>query len=174
MPEKLILMAVLLSFSSFGFAFDAPQYDRPKGEPHDDRRIVGMECHKKNNTLEVGYFTDYNLPNKRMDLWDTFDLKKNKKDSDYVESVHEIVRRCKIGNDHYVVKIRPVPGNWNLNRECGGATYAGAKIMRNGVVVFDEDFEECNSKEIISKVRISTNQKDPVVTKMTRKEYYGW
>ena len=172
MFEKLILVAALLSFSGFGFAFDAPQYE--KGEPHDDRRIVGMECHKKNNTLEVGYFTDSNLPDKRMDLWDTFDLKKNKKDSDYVESIHEIVRKCKIGNDLYLVKFRPVPGNWNLNGECGGATYGGAKIMRNGVVIFDKDFEGCNSKEIISKVRISTDQKDPVVTIMTRKEYYGW
>jgi len=177
MLVKLILSIFLLSLSSLGVAFDTPQYDRSKGEPHDDRRIVGMECHKKNNTLEVGYFTDYNLPDKRMDLWDTFDLKKNRMDDDgreYVKSVHEVERKCTLGKDHYIVKIRPVPGNWNLNGRCGGATYGGAKILMNGVQIFDGNFEECESKEIVAKIKVFGGQWKPVVTKMTYKDYYGY
>ncbi|OGS75409.1 MAG: hypothetical protein A2Z94_08030 [Gallionellales bacterium GWA2_55_18] len=163
----------MLVFCNCALAFDAPQYDRAEGGT-DDMRIIGIECHKKLKVLEIGYFTTYNLPTKTMDLWDTFYLKKNKEDSDYVESVHELVRRCNIGKDRYIVKIRPVPGNWNLNGRCGGATYGGAKIIKNGVLIFDANFEECESKEIISKVRISTGSKHPAVTKMTRKNYYGY
>jgi len=122
--------------------------------------------------LEIGYFSAYNLPTKSMELWDTFDLKKNKKDSDYVESVYEIIRICDIGKDQYIVKIRPVPGNWNLNGRCGARTYGGASIMKNDVLIFDENFEECESEKIISKVRISTDQNDPVITKLDHKEFY--
>jgi hypothetical protein len=156
--------------------FDIPQYDRLKNEPHDDRRIVGMECHKKNNTLEVGYYTDYNLPKKLLDLWDTFDLKRNRTngDQEYVESIYAIVRKCNLGNDHYIVKIRPVPGNWNLNGQCGGATYGGVEILKNGIQIYDGNFEECDSKEIVAKVKIFNDQTSPLITKMSHKEYYGF
>ncbi len=170
---KIKIVFVILFFANCAFAFDAPQYDRSRGAS-DDLNVIGVTCNEKTKVLEIGYFTAYNLPAEPMDLWDTFDLKRNKKNSDYVESVHEIVRACKIEEDQYIVEIRPVPGNWNLNGRCGARTYGGATIMKNGVLIFDANFEECESKEIISKVRISTGQEDPVVTKMTRKGYYGY
>lgn len=60
MFAQTIISAVVFSFCNLAFAFDAPQHDR-KQEKRDDARIVGMECHKKKQTLEVGYFTAYNI-----------------------------------------------------------------------------------------------------------------
>lgn len=168
---KLKIIFAVLFFCNCAFAFEAPPYDRSMG-PADDLNVIGIGCDEKSKILEIGYFSAYNLPTQQMDLWDTFDLKKNKKDSDYVESVHEIVRTCNIENDQYIVKIRPVPGNWNLNGRCGGRTYGGASIIKNGVLIFDANFEECESEEIISKVKISTDQTNPVVTKLKHEEFY--
>jgi hypothetical protein len=170
---KLKIFFIILFSYNYAFAIEAPQFDRSQGLS-DDLNVIGVECNKKANALEIGYFFSNNLPPQPMDLWDTFHLKKNKKDGDYVESVQEIVRTCSIGNDQYIVKIRAVPGNWNLNGECGARTYGGAKILKNGVLIFDANFEECRSKEIISKVRITTDQNAPVVTTMTYKDYYGF
>jgi hypothetical protein len=70
------------------------------------------------------------------------------------------------------VRIRPVPGNWNLNGRCGGRTYGGASILKNGGLIFNANFEECESNEIISKIIISSDQKDPVVTRLKYEEFY--
>lgn len=135
------------------YAFEPLQYDR-YGPRSDDMSIVGIECNKNSNTLEVGYFTAYNVPTKRMDLWNTFDLKKNKKDSDYVEAVYEVKRSCNLGKDQYLVKARAVPGNWNLNGRCGGETYGGAKIFKNRKLIFDADFQNCFDEEVITRVLV--------------------
>jgi hypothetical protein len=169
MFAKMILSAALLSFSNLVFAFDAPQYDRHR-EKHDDRRIVGMECHKKKQTLEVGYFTDYNLTDKTMDLWDVFDLKTNSSDGMSVKSVHEIIRKCNLGDEYYVIKFRPVIGNWNLNGACAD-TFGGATILRNGVVVFDQKFEKCGSEEVIVKVFFSKGIENPEITKIPQSKF---
>jgi hypothetical protein len=125
---KLKIVFVTLLFCNCAFAFEAPQYDRSTG-PTDDTNVIGIWCDEKSKILEIGYFSAYNLPTQQMDLWDTFDLKENKKDSYYVESVHEIVRTCNIDNNQYIVKIRPVPGNW---RRIGDVPFYLTKIHLYG------------------------------------------
>jgi hypothetical protein len=192
MTVQSIVLVGLLSFCSYCFATDEPQRGRTHNKPHaatsadftidapqynraqmktDDTRIVGMECHKKKQTLEVAYFTAYNIPDKLMDLWDTFALKENSEDGMSVKAVHEVIRNCNIGADHYVVKFRPIPGNWNLNRECGGDTYGGAKILKNEVLVFDSDFEKCRSEEVITRVFFSSGAENPEITKISNHEF---
>ncbi|MDR0775646.1 MAG: hypothetical protein LBE81_03285 [Azonexus sp.] len=164
-----LALVLILGFGN-GYAFKPPQYDRsfPRA---DDTRIVGIECNRNSNTLEVGYFTAYNLPTKTMDLWNTFDLKKNAPDG-CVESVYEVKRRCNLGKDRYLIIVRAVPGNWNLNGQCGGATYGGTKIFRNRVLLFDGDFEECSlDGEIVTKVLVRPGMK-PLVSKVSRKEFF--
>jgi hypothetical protein len=169
MTVRLIAAVLLFGFWNSCFAFDAPQYSSEWA--NDGTRIVGMECHKKKQTLELGYFTPNNIPDKRMDLWDTFDLKENTEDGGSVKTVHEVVRRCNIGTDRYVVKVRPVLGNWNLNGECGGNTAGGAKVFKNGVLVFDSNFEECGSEEVTVKVYFSSAIEKPEITKVSKHEF---
>jgi len=108
-----------------------------------------------------------------MDLWDTFDLKKNTPDDNYVESVYEVKRRCNLGKDRYLIKVRAVPGNWRLNGQCGGATFAGVKIFKNRVLIFDGDFEECSlDGEVVTKILVRPGMK-PLASKASRKEFYG-
>ncbi|MDP1929056.1 MAG: hypothetical protein Q8K62_11150 [Thiobacillus sp.] len=157
-PKRFFTIFAFLIFCNNSLALDVPQYDRTH-EISDDTNVIGIECNKKTKTLEIGYFQAYNLPGKEMDLWDTFDLKTNSKNGDYVQSVHELTRKCNIEKDQYLVKIRPVPGNWNLNGRCGGRTYGGATIFKNGVKIFDGNFQECESKEIITRIIISPGEK---------------
>jgi hypothetical protein len=166
---RLIPTFAFLVLCSDSFAADIPQYDRSRGAS-DDTNVIGIECNQKTRSLEIGYFTAYNLPSRKLDLWDTFDLKTNTKDGGHVESVHELTRECKIGEDQYTVKIRAVPGNWNLNGRCGGRTYGGATLLKNGVKIFDGNFQECESMEIVTKVVISAGRDVPLVVKETYKD----
>lgn len=108
-----------------------------------------------------------------MDLWDTFDLKKNRTDSDYVEKIYTVARNCDIGNDHYLIKISAEPGKWNLNGECGGVTYARAKITKNKKVVFDQAFEDCRGEFVIHSVLFTNSSSAPIVTKLSWKKFHG-
>lgn len=165
----LIPTFVFLVLCIDSFAADFPQYDRSRG-PSDNTNVIGIECNQKTQSLEIGYFNAYNLPNRKLDLWDTFDLKTNTKDGGHVESVLELTRKCKIGKDQYMVKIRAVPGNWNLNGRCGGRTYGGATLLKNGIKIFDGHFQECGSTEIVTKVVISAGRNVPLVVKEAYKD----
>jgi len=151
---------------------EIPHFDKSRGVS-DDMNVVGFSCDQNTKSLELGFFTGYNAPDERMELWGTFDLKINRKDADIVEAVLEIERTCTLGVNRYAIKIRGVPGNWNLNGECGARDFAGATIYRNGQVIFNKNFEECNSEGVITRVAISTQNSKPVVTRVTHKEFYG-
>lgn len=160
-------------------AIRIPQYDKStSGAKSDDTRVIGIDCDEKTKTLEVGYFTEYNLPDKAMDLWDIFNLKTNsapdERGNQHVLAVHEVVRKCTFNKTHYVVTIHAVPASWSLTGECGGETDGRAVIHRNGVKIFDSVFETCISKEIIAKIRIAEGQKKPSVIRMPFKDYYGY
>lgn len=158
-------------------AINIRQYNRSASKA-DDTRVIGIDCDEKIKTLEVGYFTAYNLPAKAMDLWDIFELKTNGKPDErgnqHVLAVHEVVRKCSLGNTHYVVTITAVPGSWGMTGQCGGSTFGRAIIVRNNVTVFDGIFEECLSKEIVARIKISEGQEKPSVIRMRYKDYYGY
>lgn len=136
--------AAILCVISHGLclAAEPPHYNGH--DKSDDLRIVGLHCNKAKQSLKVSYFTAYNLANEPAELWNTFDLKRNKSDSDYVESIRVVTRNCILGKNKYVVKIRGVPGNWNLNGRCGGVTFAGVRIEKNGRTIYDNNLEDCD------------------------------
>jgi hypothetical protein len=129
-------------------AGEVRQYDRnsPKS---DDRFIVGVECNKVSKQLQVGFFDAHNLPGKRMDLWDTFDLKKNNANGDAVEKVLSVERRCNLGSHRYQLRITGAPANWNLNGTCGSLTYAKAKVWKDGALIFNDDISSCQDARVL-------------------------
>jgi uncharacterized protein len=151
-----------------------PKYDR-SGHKSDGQKIIGIDCNKKNKTLEVGYYTAYNLPDNAMDLWDTFSLKTNSNPDNngnqHVLAVHDVVRECSLGNTHYIVTISAVPGSWSFTGPCGGVEFGRAVIVRNNAIVFDEPFESCNSENIVATVKVREEKAEPTIIRIPRKDY---
>jgi hypothetical protein len=139
-----IIVSLSLFIGSESFAGEVVQYNR-ESQKSDGTLIVGLECNKRNNILQLGFFDAYNVPKKNMDLWDTFDLKKNNASGDAVVRVLSVVRGCKLGGVRYRIKITGEPANWNLNGECGSLTFATAKVWRDERLIFDEAVSDCVS-----------------------------
>lgn len=168
MLGRLVPIFLLLCFWGSSFAREIPQYN---GGQSDDTRVVGMECHKKNRTLEIGYFTAYNIPFKLMDLWGTFDLKQKSEDGETVE-YYEVVRRCNIGNDRFVVRLRADgAAGWGDGVACGTLTGARARVYRNGVMILDVLFEECGAEEVITRAKFVSGSDKPEITRTPDQEF---
>lgn len=147
-------------------AGEIPQYDFRK--PFRDGVIaVGMECHKKNRTFEIGLFYPNKPPSKRMDLWLTRDLVRYD-DTMMVAEVLELERRCTIGDDRYRVRFRGVPGATNGNWMCGAVVTAAAKVWKNGRLIFDEELDRCTGGNAIRTVRFSHVSDEPEIEHFER------
>lgn len=140
------------------------RYDK-NGPKSDDQFIVGVECSKAGNYLQIGFFDAYNVPEKRMDLWDTFDLKKNNANGDGVEKALSVERRCSLGAHHYKLRITGAPANWNLNGACGSITYAKAKVWKDGALIFDEDISSCRDDRALKLMTFFPEADKPVCKK---------
>ncbi|MET3133370.1 hypothetical protein AAKU55_003660 [Oxalobacteraceae bacterium GrIS 1.11] len=163
-PMRPLLAACLYLAAHASFADNIPEYDYTK-PLKDGVNVVGMECHKKNGTLELGYFDSTSPPTKRMDLWRSYDLVKYDAHS-MVKKILEVERHCQLADDRYVIRFRGAPGNSNAMGHCGATVYAGAKVWKNGVMVFDQDFESCDAKETIRSVRFSHGSDLPQIHKV--------
>ena len=141
-------------------AADIPLYDFRK-PTRDGVILVGMECHKKNGTLEVGLFHPNEPPAKRMDLWQTSDLVRYDRGSNMVTDVFEVERRCTLGNDHYVVRLGGLPGAPNAMWQCGAVVTAKAKVWKNGRLIFDKELDRCEGGNAIRVVRFSAGSDVP-------------
>lgn len=159
--RNFLSVCTLLFVGNVCFAGEVKQYirDSPKS---DDQLIVGLECNRNNNSLQLGFFDAYHLPEKRMDLWDTFSLKKNNADGDKVVKVLSVVRICNLGGHRYQIKITGAPANWNLNGECGSLTYATAKVWKNGKLIFDEAISECDDRHQLRSITFSPENDAPI------------
>ena len=171
MIKTLTILIALGSFCGLCFARDIPQYDKTAMKT-DDARVVGMECHKKNKTLEIGYFTAYNIPNKLMDLWDTYDLKKRSADGETPDEFYEVKRYCNLGNERYIVLFRAdgVSG-WGYGGARGAITGARTRVYKNDVMVLDILFEENGKDEVITKVKFMSGDNKPEITKMSEERF---
>jgi hypothetical protein len=137
-----------------GMCGDIKPYQR--GSPgSDDQLLVGVECNRSANVLRIGLFDAHHVPDQPMDMWDTFDLKKNNANGDAVAKVLSVERRCDVGRHRYRIRITGTPGNWSLNGQCGGLTYARAKVWKNGAVIFDEDLSSCKDGHALKLVTFS-------------------
>jgi hypothetical protein len=148
-------------------AAEIPEYDFRK--PLRDGVIaVGMECHKKNRTLELGLFYPNKPPSKRMDLWLTRDLVHYDPDSLMVTEVLELERQCTIGDDRYRVRLRGLPGAANANWICGAVVTAEAQVWKNDRLIFDEELDRCSGGKAIRIVRFSHGSDEPEIEHFER------
>ncbi|QDQ29075.1 hypothetical protein FNU76_23495 [Chitinimonas arctica] len=109
----------------------------------DDQRFIGIECDVKASVLRISYGGDKLGVSKGGYLIDTFNLKKNDATGEYVASVREVIKICKIKKTLYTIRISAVPGSWNLNAECGGLTFGAVKVYSEGLRLADAIFEKC-------------------------------
>lgn len=127
---------------SLCFGAEARQYD-PRSMVSDDQLIVGVECDKSGKQIHIGLYPPAQVPKRKMDLWDTFDLKKNNADGTTVKAILSVTRSCYMGKQKYRIKISGAPGNWNMNGQCGALTYARAAVWRNGALIYDDNISGC-------------------------------
>lgn len=153
----------LLALSSLSSA-EVPTYD-PRQAPPNGVSLVGIECHHRNLTLEIGLFVPGDPPTKRMDLWDIFEFVKFNPSTYFLEKVETVDRRCDIGGTRYKIQFEGVPGANNAMWMCGAATSVHAIVWRDEKIVFDEDLDKCNSDEYIRQVRFKNGIDVPEVIK---------
>lgn len=156
------LPIALLALSANAAGIPLYDYKQPL---KDGLTVVGIECHKKNGTLEIGNFDASRPPDKRMDLWATWDLVRYNRNTSMVEQILEVEKRCNIGDDHYVVRFKGAPGNSNAMGQCGAFISAEARVTKNGKVLFDQQLEQCNDEAPIRTVRFSTGSDRPQIGK---------
>ena len=158
---RLAAVTALMLAHGAGMAGEIAQYQR--GSPgSDDMLLVGVECNKSETLLRIGLSDVHHVPEQKMDLWDTFDLKKNNARGDAVAKVLSVRRRCDLGRAHYRIRITGAPGNWTLNGACGGLTYARAKVWKNGAAIFDDDLSGCGDDRTLKLLTFFPDSDVPV------------
>jgi hypothetical protein len=158
---RLSISILLLVASSLGGA-EVPTYDFRKPQ-RDGVTLVGMECHHRNLTLEIGLFFPASPPTKRMDLWNLSDLVKFNPSTYALEKIESVERRCNVGSSHYKIRFEGIPGASNAMWMCGAATGVHATVWRNDKLVFDEDLSRCNQDDYIRQIRFKDGADAPEV-----------
>ena len=163
---RLSVSLVLFSAAQCATAVEIPTIDY-RTEQSDSTKLIGMECHWRKQTLEIGNFTSLNRPTRRMDFWSADDLVVwNQETSDLVKTL-SVERRCKLGAATYTVRFTGAPGNSNAARRCGAFMTAHATVWKNGRKIFDQEFEECMGEERgIATVRFTPASDTPVITRL--------
>ncbi len=136
-----------------------------KQPPRDGLVLVGMECHHKNHTLELGVFFPISPPQKRMDLWSTSDLVSFDSQTHMLEEVRVVEKRCNLGDERFRIRFEGLPGANNAMWVCGASTGAHAKVWRNEKLVFDGDLYRCNQDGFIKKVSFKRGIDAPEIEK---------
>jgi hypothetical protein len=167
MKSPLVLAAALL-FPLLGRA-EVPAYDF-RQPLRDGVAVVGMECHKKNGTLEVGIYYGSDGPLKRMDLWKASDLVEVDPKSFDVQATRQVERSCTLGADHYRVRFVGLPGAANAMWMCGAAMSATVTIWKNGRQVFKDNLDKaCGEEPGIRSVLLRSSADRPEITRSPRR-----
>lgn len=133
----------------------------------DGDSLVGMECHWKNQTLDIGAFDSSNPPTRRMDLWAAWDLVEYNEKTGMIKKTLSVERLCKLGADTYKVRFTGAPGNANIQGRCGAFVSARATVWKNGRKLFDEELEDCMGEPpAIASVRFTAGSDTPIVTRV--------
>jgi hypothetical protein len=139
MMKSMLACAILLALP-LSRAAEVPVYDYR--QPLHNGAVVGIECHKKKGTLEVGIYTQADGRLKRMDLWRVEDLIRMDGETFQVQGVRQVERNCEIGTDRYRVRFVGLPGAANANWLCGALMSASVTVWKNGRQVLDRDFDD--------------------------------
>lgn len=130
----------------------------------DDQRFIGFECSPELGLLRISYHVDrLQSPFAEGELIDTFRLKQNDSSGERVLALRNLRKTCRIGGTLYVVQLRGIPGNWNLNGRCGGLTFGGARVSVDGRTLFDGDFETCDAGRQIAAVGFAHGSREAQV-----------
>ncbi|HEX8405364.1 MAG TPA: hypothetical protein VF670_12155 [Duganella sp.] len=156
------LPLIFLLLASSLCSAEVPTYDARQVQ-RDGVTLVGLECHHRNLTLEIGLFFPNHPPTKRMDLWRVSDLVKFNPSTYFLEKVEVVERKCNIGGDRYKVRFEGIPGANNAMWMCGAGTGVRASVWRNDQMVFDEDLDKCNGDDYVSQVRFKNGDAAPEV-----------
>lgn len=143
--------SIYLALFSLHSSADVPIYDI-KQPQHDGIVLVGMECHHRNHTLELGMFFPISPPQKPIDLWNTSDLVKFDSQTYMVAEIYAVERRCNLVNERYRIRFNGIPGANNAMWMCGASTGVHASVWKNETLVFDEDLYRCNQDGYLKKV----------------------
>lgn len=141
-----------------------PQYDY-RLPMADGMALVGMDCQRKQRSLELAFFYPDKPPRRQMDLWRTSDLVKFDPVTWFLTDVYEVERRCNAGKDKYIVRFRGVPGASNAQWQCGSSSGAHATVWKNGKIVFDDEMAVCQDDSYIRRVRFSPGTDMPIVVR---------
>jgi len=166
--KQLLAFITLLSLPLLALAeAEIPTYDFHR-LLHDGEAVVGLECHKKDATLEVGIYYASEGPLKRMDLWRVDDLVEVDHDTFQVGHVRQVERSCVIGKDRYRVRFVGLPGAMNANWLCGALMSATVTVWKNGRQVLDDAFDDnpCRHTEGIHRAVFRSGSDAPDVTRL--------
>jgi hypothetical protein len=158
-----VLLCICLQFSAASCA-EIPKLDF-RQTLRDGVIVVGMECHKRNRTLELGIFYPGAPSTRPMDLWRTADLVKHDPATYTVTKILDVERRCTIGDDQYRIRFRGHADAMNAMWSCGAIVTADATVWKNGRKVFDGQLGDCNRDDGIRSVTFAAGADAPVVTR---------
>lgn len=145
-------------------------------------KLVGYECNKANDELVITYDAAANSAGEAMhnskssNQWDPWDLVTMKEDENHLGSYYlvaprTIVRKCRLSDGLYTVRLGPQPGNFNMEGRCGVWMSAWAEVKRGKKSIYAQsDFEidvGCmyDQGEIITRISIRPKQGTPKLTK---------
>jgi len=157
------LLFCSIAVCSATMAREVPTVDY-RAEVKDGDALIGIECHKRNKTLEVVAIDSGNSPGRRMDVWQAWDLLVFDQKTSMLLKKLAVQRSCKLGDDTFKVRLEGVPGNSNAQGRCGAFATAHATVWRNGRKVYDADLAECSGEKNIATLRFVPGLDAPKVT----------
>jgi hypothetical protein len=158
-----ILAVLCISASGFGVA-GVPLYDY-KQPVRDGVILVGMECNRNSQSLELGIFEAGIPPTKRMDLWKTSDLVSYDAKTYMVTAIRHVERNCTIGNTHYKVRFDGLPGAMNAMWMCGAVVTAKASVWKDGRLIYEQELARCGIDDSVRLARFVPGSDMPAVVK---------
>ena len=121
LEETLRLTSILgcsIALCSAAMAREVPTVDY-RAAVKDGDALIGIECHKRNKTLEVIAINPGHSPGRRMDVWQAWDLLVFDQKTSLLLKTLAVQRSCKLGDDTFKVRLEGVPGNSNAQGQCG-------------------------------------------------------
>ena len=157
------LLFCSITICSAAMAREVPTVDY-RTEANDGESLIGIECHKRNKTLEVVAVGSGHSPGRRMDVWQAKELLVFDQETSMLLKKLAVQRSCKLGDDTFKVRLEGVAGNSNAQRRCGGFATAHATVWRNGRTVYDADLAECWGEKNVASLRFVPGADAPTVT----------
>jgi hypothetical protein len=157
------LLFCSITICSAAMAREVPTVDY-RASVKDGESLVGIECHKRNNTLEVVAINPGHSPGRRMDVWQASDLLVFDQKTSMLLKTLAVQRSCKLGDDTFSVRLEGVAGNSNAQAKCGAFATAHATVWRNGRKVYDADLAECWGEKNVASLRFVPGADAPTVT----------